>query len=171
MINCEQPWGDEMIRLAEIKDAAQICSIYNYYVEKTIITFEEQTVSPEEMGRRIRDITGIFPWLVNVEGEVVRGYAYAGPWKTRTAYRKSVESTIYLHKDALGKGLGTGLYSELLHLLRSQDYHAVVGVIALPNAASIALHEKLGFLKSAHFKEIGYKFGKWIDVGCWQALL
>jgi L-amino acid N-acyltransferase YncA len=157
-----------MIREARPEDAEAMCRIYNHYVINTIITFEEEPISLKEMKDRIVKVTRTLPWLVWEENGTVNGYAYASNWKTRSAYRFSVESTIYLHPDVIGRGLGRKLYASLLSELRSRFLHCVIGVIALPNESSVALHERLGFQKVAHFKEVGWKFNHWIDVGCWQ---
>jgi phosphinothricin acetyltransferase len=111
------------------------------------------------------------PWLVAEADGIFAGYAYASKWKGRCAYRFSVETTVYLAEQAQGRGIGTKLYRVLLAELRRRKFHVAVGGIALPNRASVRLHEKLGFRKTAHFKEIGYKFKKWIDVGYWQLTL
>ena len=160
-----------MIRDARQDDAQAICDIYNHYALNTIITFEESAVPTEAMRRRIEEITGTYPWLVFCESGGIAGYAYAYPWKTRSAYRYTVESGIYLRPEAVGQGMGKRLYEALLDRLRDQGIHAVIGGIALPNTASVALHEKLGFEKIGHFKAVGFKFGQWIDVGYWEALL
>lgn len=152
-------------------DAQAICDIYNHYVQNTTITFEEEPVTVEAVRRRIEETTRSFPWLVLCEEEQITGYAYACPWKTRSAYRHTAESAIYLRPDAAGRGIGTLLYSALLARLGDQGIHAVIGGVALPNPASVALHEKLGFGKIGHFKAVGFKFGQWIDVGYWQILL
>jgi len=159
------------IRSATVDDAAAITAIYNHYITHTIITFEEETVDGPEMARRINAIQQQLPFLVYEQEDNVLGYAYATQWRTRSAYRFAVETTIYLHTDAGGRGIGTHLYDELLNSLRAQNIHCAIGGIALPNAASVALHEKLGFEKVAHFPEVGRKFEQWIDVGYWQILL
>ena len=160
-----------MIRPITENDAEAICSIYNYYVVNTVISFEEEVVSIETMKERIRETTSQFPWLVfEDEGKVV-AYAYANTWKTRCAYRYVLESTVYAASDLRTKGIGTQLYSQLLEELKAANYKSVMGVVALPNAASIGLHEKMGFEKVAHFKEVGFKFDQWIDVGYWQKML
>jgi phosphinothricin acetyltransferase len=160
-----------MIRNIEPGDAEQICRIYNYYIENTIITFEEISVSGEQMKERIKEITDSYPWLVYEENGIISGYAYAGRWKSRCAYRYSVESTVYIEKDRTGRGMGSVLYTELIDRLRELNLHSVLGGIALPNPASVALHEKFGFKKAAHFTQTGFKFEKWIDVGYWELLL
>jgi L-amino acid N-acyltransferase YncA len=151
-------------------DAASICGIYNHYVLETVVTFEEVPVQVEEMAQRIVDVTSRFPWLVCERDGVVCGYAYAGTWKERSAYRYSVESTVYLAPNVIGQGMGTLVYGALLDALRKTDVHCAVGGISLPNEASVALHEKLGFSKVGHFREVGRKFGKWVDVGYWEII-
>ncbi len=160
-----------MVWSATTDDAARICDIYNHYVLHSTITFEEQPVSLDEMKQRIAEVLTGLPWLVLVEDEVIQGYAYASKWKGRCAYRYSVESTAYLADGSTGRGIGTRLYEALFTMLRQREMHVVMGGIALPNDASVALHEKLGFEKVAHFREVGRKFGKWIDVGYWQLFL
>ena len=158
-----------MIRPVSAADAAAIAAIYNHYVTGTTVTFEEEPVSTEEMARRIETLTRQGqPWLVaEVDGQVA-GYAYATKWHHRHGYRYSAEVTVYLGKDFGGRGIGTALYNELFPLLEASGIRSLVGVIALPNAASIALHEKFGMQKVGHLKAIGMKFGEWIDVGYWQ---
>jgi L-amino acid N-acyltransferase YncA len=160
-----------LVRACTPADAARICGIYNHYVRETVVTFEEVPVSVEEMSRRISDVTSRLPWLVCERGGEVCGYAYASSWKERSAYRYSVESTVYLAADATGQGIGTLLYSALLDALRATEVHVVIGGIALPNEESVALHEKLGFTKIGHFREVGWKFDRWVDVGYWEMIL
>ena len=160
-----------MIRPAAVADAGYVADIYRYYIEHTTITFEEQPVSTDDMASRMTYLLGAgHPWLVAESSEGIVGYAYAGAWKIRSAYRHTMESTVYLKDGMTGRGLGTALYTALFEMLTSRHVHAVVGGIALPNAASVALHEKMGFEKVAHFKETGFKFARWIDVGYWERL-
>jgi phosphinothricin acetyltransferase len=158
------------IRSARPLDAARIAEIYNHYVREAIATFEERPLATDEMARRIADVTPRLPWIVAEEGGIVTGYAYATPWKSRSAYRFTVETTVYLAHDAVGRGLGTALYESLLETLRRdhRELRTAVACIALPHPASVALHEKLGFVKVGHFPDVGFKFGRWIDVGYWQ---
>jgi phosphinothricin acetyltransferase len=159
-------------RDASIDDAAQIVSIYNHYVVNTVISMEYETVTPADMAQRIRDVQSAgLPWLVLLDGEGIVGYAYASKWRTRFGYRHSVESSVYLAPGQQRRGLGGMLYRRLLERLREQGCHAVMGGIALPNPGSVALHEKLGFDQVAHFREVGHKFGGWVDVGYWQLTL
>ena len=160
-----------MIRNATIEDAGALCDIYNHYVLNTTITFEEKPVSLDEMRGRIAEVTASLPWYVWEEDGNVIGYAYASRWKSRSAYRFSVESSVYLHADCTGKGIGGQLYESLLSGLRSRSIHGVIAGISLPNEGSVALHERMGFVKVAHFREVGWKFGQWLDVGYWELLL
>ncbi len=157
-----------MIRLAVIEDAEAICNIYNYYVTNTSITFEEELVTVEDMKARIGRITQSLPYYVYESDNKIIGYAYATKWKERSAYRYSVETTVYLDKDSTGAGIGTKLYLQLINDLKSRNIHRAMGGIALPNESSIALHEKLGFKKVAEFNEVGNKFNKWLNVGYWE---
>lgn len=160
-----------MIRLAKLSDAKQIADIYNYYVENTFVTFEEQSLSEQEMRQRIESKLKKYFFLVWEEDGEILGYAYADEWKTRCAYNYTVESSVYLKQEAAGKGIGTKLYTKLLELLKEKGIHIVLAGIAIPNDASIALHEKLGFEKTGQLKEVGFKADRWIDVGYWQYTL
>src|SRR4051812_1007855 len=162
---------DKMIRSASEVDASAICSIYNHYVLTTCVTFEEEAVSETEMRARIRDTTVSLPWLVLEDRAGVVGYACASRWKSRCAYRYTVESTIYLRQNAVGQGFGRQLYERLISELRGAGMHSVIGGIALPNLASQRLHEKAGFKKVAHFEQVGWKFDRWIDVGYWELII
>lgn len=160
-----------MIRSVQNSDSSHICDLYNYYVTDTTVTFEEESVSTGEMKRRIGEITDNYPWLVYELDDKVVGFSYAGTWKGRSAYRYTAESTVYVHKDFHGRGIGSALYQRLIMDLRELGLHAVLGCIALPNQASQALHEKIGFQKIGQFSHVGYKFGTWLDVGYWELLL
>ncbi|WP_075792576.1 arsinothricin resistance N-acetyltransferase ArsN1 family B [Massilia putida] len=160
------------IRPASPLDAARICGIYNHYVTTTTVSFEEEPVAEPEMARRIADVAAAgLPWLVLVVDGALAGYAYATKWRVRPAYRHSVESSVYLDRAFAGRGFGRMLYGALLDALRGRGLHLVIGGIALPNDASAALHEALGFRKVAHFSEVGKKFGRWLDVGYWELRL
>ncbi|MBN1534853.1 MAG: N-acetyltransferase [Spirochaetes bacterium] len=152
------------IRRAVAADARRLCEIYNHYVERTTVTFEEEPVPPDEMEGRIAGITSSLPWLLFEEGGRVLGYSYAGRWKDRSAYRFTAESTVYVDAGATGRGIGTALYRQLLDELRVMGINAVIGGIALPNEVSLRLHERLGFKRVARLPQVGYKFGRWIDV-------
>ncbi|MDE2219159.1 MAG: N-acetyltransferase [Gammaproteobacteria bacterium] len=157
------------VRPARAADAAALAAIYNPYVTGTIITFEEQPVDAVEMSARLAATAAArLPWLVAEDPLGVRGYAYASSWKSRAAYRHTVEVTVYLESAAFGRGLGTRLYTALFGELRRAGCHTVLGGVALPNEASVALHEKLGMRKVGELREVGYKLGRWINVGYWQ---
>jgi phosphinothricin acetyltransferase len=160
-----------MVREVKESDAEALCRIYNNYISGTTITFEEISLHTDEMVSRIKNITQNYPWLVYEENGKVLGYTYASKWKERSAYRYSVETGTYLDSNYVGKGIGTILKKELLKVLKEKSIHSVVCGIALPNPASIALCEKFGFEKVAHLKEVGYKLGKWVDVGYWELIL
>jgi phosphinothricin acetyltransferase len=123
------------------------------------------------MQNRILDVTESLPWLVFVEDEKLIGFAYAGSWGSRSAYRFTVESTVYVTPNLGSRGIGTQLYNDLLSELRKRSRHSVIAVISLPNPASIEFHEKFGFQRVGSFQEIGRKFDQWIDVGYWQLVL
>lgn len=159
-------------RPVTLEDAAAIAQIYNYYVTDTIITFEEEPVSEQEIRNRINEVRAAgLPWLVAEQGGDILGYAYASKWKGRAGYRFAVEVTVYLSHDHVGRGAGSLLYAELLKQLKAAGIRTAIGGIALPNDASVRVHEKFGFEKVAHFKENGIKFERWIDVGYWQLIL
>lgn len=160
------------IRPAHADDAKAIAAIYNPYILNTTISFEEEPVTDAAMAQRVADVqAGGLPWLVAEQDGKLLGYAYATKWRVRHAYRFSVESSVYLAPEAARQGVGTALYTALLAQLAERGCHLVIGGIALPNEASVALHEKLGYEKVAHFREVGFKFGRWLDVGYWQVTL
>ncbi len=160
-----------MIRSASLDDVAAVCGIYNHYVANTVVTFEEAAVSIDEMRQRLDDVLSSHPFLVaEVHGKVC-GFSYACAWRARTAYRFAVETTIYLSPDSTRRGLGSELYGKLISELRARRLHTAIGVVALPNDGSIALHERLGYAQVAELKHVGRKFERWIDVGYWQLLL
>lgn len=161
-----------MIRAAEPRDAAAIAAIYSHYVQTTTISFEEAPVGADEMARRVQAVRdSSLPWLVAEADGKVAGYAYATKWKERSAYRFSVETSVYLDAACHGRGIASALYKHLLDLLRQAGVHTVIGGIAQPNPASVRLHEKFGFEQVALFREVGRKFDRWIDVGYWQRRL
>ena len=160
------------IRDADKEDTPSISDIYNHYIRESIVTFEETPVTPSDMQIRMEEITsGGFPWLVAEHDGKILGYAYAGKWNKRSAYRFMMELTVYLHPDASGHGVGTALYTHLIGICKELGCHVLIGGISLPNPASVALHEKMGMKKVAHYEEVGFKFGRWIDVGYWQMKL
>ena len=161
-----------IVRSADAGDAARIVPIYNYYIAETCITFETDPVTVTEMVQRIQETRQLsLPWLVAEEDGQLCGYAYASKWKGRCAYRFSVEATIYLDPASIGKGIGITLYTALIEAIKAASMRSVIGGIALPNDASIRLHERLGFEKVGHFEKVGFKHDRWVDVGYWQLQL
>lgn len=156
------------IRTASAADGAAVADIYNWYVAHTVTTFEVDPVPAAEMARRIESVLVKHEWLVLDDGGELLGYAYARRFHERAAYGQATESTIYLRHGLEGRGLGTALYRELVGRTFARGYRHLVGAIALPNAASVRLHEKLGFEKVGHLRRIGFKRGQWVDVGTWQ---
>jgi phosphinothricin acetyltransferase len=159
------------IRSAALADAAQIAEIYNYYIKTSHATFELETIDAAEMQTRIREgFDKNYPFLVCEENEEILGYAYGRQFRPRRAYQHSIEVSVYIKNGAEGNGVGTNLYRELLGAVLAKDFHVIIAGISLPNDASVKLHEKFGFEKVAHFREVGFKFGRWIDVGYWELL-
>jgi L-amino acid N-acyltransferase YncA len=156
------------IRRATPADAPAIAAIYNWYVENTVITFEVDPVSDAEMAQRIASTLVKYEWLVHARGSEILGYAYAARFRERAAYRFITESTIYLRNGLQGQGLGKPLYRETIARTFALGYTSLVGGIALPNEASVRLHESLGFEKVGHLHRVGWKHERWIDVGSWQ---
>ena len=152
------------IRNAQVEDAANLVAIYAPYVEKTAITFETQVPTVEDFENRIKKTTKKFPYLVAIEEGQIVGYAYASTYYARAAYDWTVELSVYVQKEARGKGVGTLLYTALEEELTARGFKNFLACIALPNPASIALHERRGYEQVAHFKKVGYKFGTWHDI-------
>ena len=152
------------IRNVQVEDAANLVAIYAPYVEKTAITFETQVPTVEDFETRIKKTMKKFPYLVAIEEGQIVGYAYASTYYARAAYDWTVELSVYVQKEARGKGVGTLLYTALEEELTARGFKNFLACIALPNPASIALHEKRGYEQVAHFKKIGYKFGTWHDI-------
>ena len=153
-----------MIRKVNATDAQAIAHIYNHYVLNTTISFETQAVTTAHMLHRITSISAQNPYLVyEHEGRVV-GYCYAHLWKERVAYSQTLETTIYLHPDYCHRGIGKRLMQQLIEQCRAQGFHALIACITGGNEGSIALHQSLGFEQRSCFKEVGHKFGAWLDV-------
>lgn len=159
------------LRMATPSDAETICTIYAPIVLETPISFELTPPPPREMQARIQRCLQQFPWLVcEIEDDVV-GYAYAGPHRIRDAYQWATEVSVYVAATARRRGVGQGLYTALLEVLRAQGYYQAYAGIVLPNPASVALHEQVGFTRLGVYDHIGYKMGAWHSVGWWQLAL
>ena len=160
-----------MIRPVSVDDATAIADIYNYYVAETTITFEESLVDRPEIAARIESHAEGHPWLVAEEDGFVVGYAYSAPWHERSAYRKSIETAIYLSHERLSQGIGSKLYAALLNEIKHGSFHCAFALIGLPNPESVGLVEKFGFTRVGDLREVGRKFNRWVDVGIWQLFL
>jgi phosphinothricin acetyltransferase len=156
------------IRLAHAGDAQGIQAIYGPIVQSTAISFELDPPTVDEMAARIEDRRPMLPWLVAEDGEAISGYAYAGRFSARPAYDWSVEASVYVAERAQGRRVGSALYMALFALLDTQGYRQVMAGIALPNDASVRLHERMGFALVGVYRDVGWKFGRWHDVGWWQ---
>lgn len=155
-------------RTATAADAEACAAIYAPYVETTVISFEVDPPDAAEMRHRIEATLPHYPWLVWQRDGTVLGYAYAGAHRTRAAYRWSVDTAIYLRQDIRGQGIGRQLYTALLQRLAAQGYVNAYAGVTLPNAASVGLHEALGYTPVGVYRQVGYKLGRWHDVGWWQ---
>ncbi len=159
------------VRQIVIGDAPSVQAIYAPYVTDTTVSFEEVPPDIMEVERRIAAILPRYPYLVAEEDGRVVGYAYASEHRTRAAYRTSVDVTVYVAPGAQRRGVARRLYSHLLPAAASLGYHAAFAGIALPNLASVGLHEAMGFEPIGIYREVGRKFDAWHDVGWWQRLL
>jgi phosphinothricin acetyltransferase len=159
------------IRLATIDDARDVHAIYAPFVRDTAVSFELEPPDVGQMRERIGDTLATHPWLVLERDGAIAGYAYAGKHRERLGYRWSADVSCYVHPDFQRRGLGRALYIALLRVLRAQGYYNAYAGIALPNAASVALHESVGFRAVGVFREAGFKLGRWHDVGWWGCRL
>lgn len=159
------------VRLASDGDFEAIAAITNHYIRTTAIHFGTEDVAPAELRDLWREHADVYPWLVLDCDGAVGGYAKAGAWRTRAAYRWITETGIYLEPSRCGQGLGAPLYRRLVDVLRWQGFHAAIGGIALPNPASVRLHEALAFVHCGTVPRAGRKFDTWHDVGFWHLAL
>lgn len=161
--------GRLSVRAAAPDDAAAVVAIYAPYVEGSIVSFETDAPDAAAMRNRIEAGGDLYPWLAAVdEAGALAGYAYASAFRPRPAYRYTVETTIYVRQGLHGRGIGSLLYAPLLAILEAQGFTQAFGAITLPNPASIALHERHGFVRAGTYEQVGWKQGGWWDVGLWQ---
>lgn len=160
-----------MIRVFREEDTQQLLEIYNYYVQNSVATFDDKPLSYNVFFDKLKTINLEYPFFVFEENNTLLGFAYASKFRPKPAYQNTVESTVYIKHTAHGKNIGTRLYQALLQALKQNKYHTVLGVLTLPNEASVKLHEKFGFKKVAHLKQVGFKFDQWQDVGMYQLIL
>jgi L-amino acid N-acyltransferase YncA len=163
--------ADFEYRLATIDDAPAIAAIYAPYVRDSIVSFETDPPGAAEIAARVDRIGRQYPWLTASAGGRIVGYAYACENRSRLAYRWSVDAAVYVDPSAQGRGVGRALYQRLFELLRAQGYVNAFAGIALPNAASVKLHEAMRFTLIGVYRNVGYKLGAWRDVGWWQLAL
>ena len=156
-----------MIREAKASDARSIASIYNQYILNSTVTFEEKEVDSKTIVDRI-GTNNKYKWWVFERDEILMGYAYSTKWKTRSAYRYTVESSVYVAQKHKQKGIGKALYLKLIKSLKRNGFKRILAGISLPNDESIIFHEKLGFEKVGQLEAVGFKFNRWIDVGYWE---
>lgn len=156
------------IRLAVAEDFDTIAAITNDYIRRTTVHFATAPVAAQALRADWQEQQQTYPWLVTEIAGAVLGFAKAGVYRTRAAYRWTTETGIYLDADHCGQGLGEPLYRTLLAVLRAQGFHSAIGGIALPNPASVRLHERLGFVPIGAVRRAGRKFDRWVDVGFWQ---
>ncbi|HWK36929.1 GNAT family N-acetyltransferase [Sphingomonas sp.] len=162
------------IRAARPEDAAAIAAIYAPYVLGGTVSFETDPPDADTMRARMEASGGLYPWLVATNGENDHGvlaYAYAGQWRDRPAYRYAVETSYYVAGAMAGQGVGRLLYEALVDTLRQQGFTQAVAVVSLPNDQVIRTHEAVGFRRTGMYREIGFKQGRWVDVGFWQCEL
>lgn len=160
------------LRTATLDDAAAIAEVYAPYVTASAVSFETEAPSADQIRGRMAECEGRYPWLAaeDEQGRLL-GYAYATAFRPRPAYRFAVETSVYLRAEVQGRGLGRRLYEPLLAILERQGYAQAIAAITLPNAASVALHERLGFTPAGQYRQVGWKMGEWHDVGLWQRAL
>lgn len=168
-----EPYSSEaaLIRQATAEDAQGILEIYAPFCEDSIVSFELVPPTVEEMRSRIEKCNATHLWLVDADDDGINAYAYASPHKERAAYRWSVDVSIYISEKKRNHGLGTKLYTHLFEILRERGFYNAYAGVTLPNEASVRLHEKMGFQKVGVYKNVGYKLGKWHDVGWWHLVL
>lgn len=160
-----------MVRRVDLSDAGEIVSIYNDYILNSVVSFETEALTVEEMQQRIRDFSSSFPYFVYEKDGHIAGYCYAHAWKSRAAYSGTLETTVYLAPEFKGKGIGRELMERLISECRSLGYSALIACITASNTDSINFHSRLGFEKVSHFKHVGHKFGRWLDVVDYELLL
>ena len=156
---------ENRIRRVDVADAEAIRAIYAPFITESATSFEADVPDRHEMARRIEADADRYPWLVFERDHEVIGYAYASPHRARKAYQWSAEVSVYVDVRAHRRGVGRALYTALFELLRQQRYVNAFAGITLPNPSSVGLHESFGFVPVGVFKQIGFKFDQWHDVG------
>lgn len=160
--------GEHTIRMAEVGDAGGCALVYTPYVAETVISFELEAPEQEEFARRIESTLETHPWLVAESAGEIAAFAYATRHRERAAYRFSTDVSVYVAASQKRRGLGRALYCELFEILREQGFLRAYAGVTLPNPASVGLHEALGFRAIGVYRRVGFKFGRWHDVGWWS---
>ncbi len=163
--------GEILLRTADLDDAEQVREIYNHYVVRTTATFDLVARTAEEQREWLRTRRGAFAAVVAVEGESILGFASISPYKQRAAYRTTVEDSVYVRPDALGRGVGRRLLDHVVDVARASGFHSVIARIEAGGAASRALHAACGFELVGIEREVGRKFNRWLSVAVMQNLL
>jgi len=172
------------VRSAVSDDVPEITRIFNHWIACDTASFYTSPRPEHEIAEQIARAGDRYPWLVAIEDDVedggagterphsprLLGAAWSKAWNPREAYAGSVEVSVYVAPDSTGRGVGGQLYCGLIPMLDDLGYRTLLAGITLPNPTSVRLHEKFGFVKVAHFREVGYKFDRWLDVGYWQRL-
>lgn len=162
----------DMITEVSTSDAIQIAAIYNHYVRESVATFDTEEWSVEKMSERIKSLSSSYPYLVYKTAEgIIAGYCYVHPWKEKDAYSRTLETTVYISPEHTGKGIGKELMNELISICRKRNYLTLIACITEGNESSFKLHERLGFERVSHFKKVGMKFGKYLDVIDYELIL
>ncbi|MDE6086112.1 MAG: GNAT family N-acetyltransferase [Muribaculaceae bacterium] len=154
-----------MIREVTIADSSRIAEIYNHYIDNSVITFETERITGDDMKSRILSLTEKgFPFLVAEQGGEVAGYCYAHEWKTKAAYSRTWETTIYLSHESCHNGMGKIMMEKLIQISRERGAHVLIACITGDNTSSLHFHSSFGFQDVSHFHNVGYKHGRWLDV-------
>lgn len=159
------------IRLAEPSDLAAINEIYNHYVLNSTCTYQEEPSTPAEREVWFAAHGPMYPVTVAIEGDRIVGWASLSPYHVRSAYRRTVENSVYVRPDCQRRGIGAALLGDSIERAKSLGHHSIIAAIDMDQAGSIALHEKFGFSRAGHLREVGFKFGRWLDVIYLQMLL
>lgn len=161
-----------MITEVTIKDSTEITTIYNHYIRESVATFDTEEWSVEKMSERIQALSSAYPYIVfrMPEGQI-GGFCYAHPWKEKDAYSRTLETTVYVSPECTGRGIGKQLMNELIRICRERNFLTLIACITEGNDSSFRLHEKLGFERVSHFKKVGMKFGKYLDVIDYELIL
>lgn len=160
-----------LIRPAKSEDAAAMLDIYKHHILHTSVTFETEVPDLKVFRQRLENIMVLYPWLVLEYDNKVAAYAYAGPYRSRSAYQWHTEVSVYVHEQFAKMGFASTLYAVLFEILKAQGFYKAYAVITLPNDASVKFHEKFGFEYMFKYDKVGYKLDSWHDVGWWELIL